>query len=198
MTQLCRRRLIGITEILRKSMYSVSQYPVGQGRVVTGDGQHSARGSDEAFSGLDDLPVGPWSTFGPWPSPPPHDESSTVARSGGSGRTHLTSRLRNPCGCRQRNHSAVAHVGCAPLAEIVKFTARFQQRQAAPLNSFRHRSLPWLVTQGPSRERNNDRCGYRESIMNDELAGEGVMGLPDRERARVMCARSPVLHLEDT
>ena len=50
--------------------------------------------------------------------------------------------IRNPCWRPQRNHSIVAHVRCAPLAETVTFQSRFQQRHAARLNSSVHHFRP--------------------------------------------------------
>ena len=51
-----------------------------------------------------------------------------------AGAHKLCEGVRNPCWRRQRNHTIVAYVRCAPLAEIVTFTTRFQQRHAARLN----------------------------------------------------------------
>ena len=59
-----------------------------------------------------------------------------------AGSQKLRQRVGNPCWRRQRNHSIVAHVRCAPLAETVTFTTRFQQRHAARLNSSRHHFRP--------------------------------------------------------
>ena len=52
-----------------------------------------------------------------------------------AGPQKLRQGVGNPCWRHQRNHSIVAHVRCAPLAESVTFTTRFQQRHAARLNS---------------------------------------------------------------
>jgi hypothetical protein len=58
------------------------------------------------------------------------------------GPQKLPEGLRNPCWRRQQNHSIVAHVRCAPLAETVTFATRIQQRNAAPLNSPVHHFRP--------------------------------------------------------
>ena len=58
------------------------------------------------------------------------------------GPQKLPEGIRNPCWRRQQNHSIVAHVRCALLAETVTFTTRIQQRHAAPFNSPVHHFRP--------------------------------------------------------
>ena len=76
----------------------------------------------------------------------------------------------NPCWRRQRNHSIAAHVRCAPLAETVTFTTRFQQRHAARLNSSGHHLRPWLGAVSMNWEVGQE--GRRELVSEIDRRGK--------------------------